>query len=244
VLTEPSPRLLIALATYNESDTLPELLTAIHHHAPTAEVLVIDDASPDGTGALADALARDRPWLHVLHRPGKLGLGTALLTAMQQAMTGGYDLLVTMDADGSHAPRYLPELLAGMDRRDVMIGSRYVRGGGVINWPASRQWLSWGVNTMVRVLMRLPARDCSGGYRCYRVARLRQARLERMLSHGYSFEEEVLYRCRQAGATIGETPIVFENRRRGASKVNRREMARSLAILLYLGVKAFFGLDS
>jgi dolichol-phosphate mannosyltransferase len=243
VLTEPSPRLLVALATYNERDTLPELLAAIHHHAPSAEVLVIDDGSPDGTGELADALARERPWLHVVHRPGKLGLGTALLTAMQRAMKDDYDLLVTMDADGSHAPRHLPGLLAGMARRDVMIGSRYVAGGGVINWPASRQWLSWGVNTLVRFLMRLPARDCSSGYRCYRVARLREAHLERILSHGYSFEEEVLYRCRKAGCRIGETPIVFENRRLGASKVNRREMARSLAVLLYLGTKAFFGLD-
>jgi dolichol-phosphate mannosyltransferase len=206
-------------------------------------VLVIDDASPDGTGKLADALARERPWLKVLHRPGKLGLGTALLMAMSEAMSNGYDLLVTMDADGSHAPRYLPALLAGMARRDVMIGSRYVAGGGVINWPVSRQWLSWGVNTLVRVLMRLPVRDCSGGYRCYRVAKLRQARLERILSHGYSFEEEVLYRCRKAGCTMGETPIVFENRRLGVSKVNRREMARSLGVLLYLGMKAFFGMD-
>ena len=237
-------RILIALATYNERDNLTELLAAVHRQAPAAEMLVIDDDSPDGTGGLADQLAQELPWLHVLHRPGKLGLGTALLTAMRHAMEHGYDLLVTMDADGSHSPRYLPALLAGMERNDVMIGSRYVAGGGTINWPASRQWMSWGVNTLVRVLMRLPARDCSGGYRCYRVSKLRQAKLERMLSHGYSFEEEVLYRCRRtARCRIGETPIVFENRRTGVSKVNGREMARSLAVLLYLGVKAFFGMD-
>jgi dolichol-phosphate mannosyltransferase len=237
------PRTLIALATYNERDNLEELLLAVRRHAPAAEVLVIDDNSPDGTGELADALAREHPWLHVLHRPGKLGLGTALLRAMHEAMADGHDLLVTMDADGSHSPRYLPALLEGMNRRDVMIGSRYVHGGGVIGWPASRQWTSWAVNTLVRVLMRLPSRDCSGGYRCYRVAKLRQARLDWILSQGYSFEEEVLYRCRQAGCTIGETPIVFENRRVGVSKVNPREMLRSLGVLLYLGTKAFFGLD-
>jgi dolichol-phosphate mannosyltransferase len=241
--SEP-PRILIALATYNERDNLEELLDGVRRYAPAVEVLVIDDSSPDGTGKWAAERAREQPWLHVLHRPGKLGLGTALLLAMQHAMAGDYDLLVTMDADGSHSPRYLPALLAGMARHDVMIGSRYVAGGGTINWPAGRLWTSWGVNTLVRVLMRLPARDCSGGYRCYRVAKLRRAGLDRMLSHGYSFEEEVLYRCRRtAGCRIGETPIVFENRRVGVSKVNGREMARSLAVLLYLGVKAFFGLD-
>ena len=243
-MTLPDPsRTLIALATYNERDNLEELLLAIHRHAPSAEVLVIDDHSPDGTGTLADALAHTHGWLRVMHRSGKLGLGSALLTAMQQAMANDHDLLVTMDADGSHSPRYLPKLLAGMRHRDVMIGSRYVPGGGVIGWPTSRKWISWGVNTMVRVLMRLPAKDCSGGFRCYRVAQLRRARLERMLSHGYSFEEEVLYRCWRAGGTIGETPIVFENRTIGTSKVNVREMVRSLTVLLYLGTKAFLGLD-
>jgi dolichol-phosphate mannosyltransferase len=237
------PRTLIALATYNERDNLEGLIAAIHRHAPAAEVLVIDDGSPDGTGALADALARERPWLLVHHRPGKLGLGTALLTAMRHALDAGYDQLVTMDADGSHSPRYLPDLLAGMARRDVMIGSRYVPGGGTIDWPASRQWMSWAVNAMVRFLMRLPARDCSGGYRCYRVETLRRARLERVLSRGYSFQQELLYRCRRAGGRIGETPIVFENRRAGASKVNPHEAVRSMAVLLYLGLKAFFGVD-
>jgi dolichol-phosphate mannosyltransferase len=236
------PRTLISLATYNERDNLEELLLAIRRHAPAADVLVIDDNSPDGTGKLADDLADRHPWLHVLHRPGKLGLGTALLAAMRYSMAANYDLVVTMDADGSHAPRYLPDLLAGMSKRDVMIGSRYVPGGGTINWPSSRQWMSWGVNTLVRVLMRLPARDCSGGYRCYRVEKLRKARLDRLLSHGYSFQEEVLYLCRRAGCRIGETPIVFENRRAGASKVNRHEAVRSMGVLVYLGVKAFFGM--
>lgn len=237
------PRTLICLATYNERDNLESLLAAVHQQAPLTDVLVIDDASPDGTGQLADEMASRFSWLRVLHRAGKLGLGTALLTGMRYAMDQGYDLLVTMDADGSHSPRYLPALLAGMARYDVMIGSRYVQGGGVIDFPRSRQWMSWGVNLLVRVLMRLPARDCSGGYRCYRVAKLKQARLERMLSHGYSFEEEVLYRCRRAGGRIGETPIVFENRRVGTSKLNTRETIRSVAILVYLGVHVFFGLD-
>jgi dolichol-phosphate mannosyltransferase len=231
------------LATYNERDNLEALLGEVQQSVPGAEVLVVDDGSPDGTGRLADELARRWPWLHVLHRAGKQGLGTALLAGMQYAMDQGYDLVLTMDADFSHHPRYLPALLAGMAKRDVMIGSRYVEGGGTINWPLSRQLISRAVNILVRVLMRLSPRDCSGGYRCYRVEILRRARLERMISHGYSFEEELLYRCRRAGARLGETAIVFENRRQGASKANPREMVRSLRTLVYLGAHSFFGLD-
>src|SRR5262249_50631192 len=150
---------------------------------------------------------------------------------------------LNMDADFSHHPRYLPALLAGMKRHDVMIGSRYVPGGGTDNWPLSRRLMSHGINYLVRFLMRLPARDCSGGYPCYPVARLREAALDRLLSHGYSFQQEVLYRCRKVGCSIGETPIVFENRRAGTSKVNPREAARSLAVIVWVGLKAFFGWD-
>jgi dolichol-phosphate mannosyltransferase len=156
-------------------------------------------------------------------------------------MDNGYDHFVNMDADFSHHPRYLPALLAGMKRHDVMIGSRYVKGGGTANWPWTRELISRSINVLVRVLMRLPARDCSGGYRAYRVTVLRKAGLGQLLSHGYSFQQEVLYRCRRAGARIGETPIVFENRRAGASKVNPREATRSLSILVWLGLHAFFG---
>jgi dolichol-phosphate mannosyltransferase len=233
----------VSLATYNERDNLAPLVQEIHQSLPSAEVLVIDDNSPDGTGRLADELAAANPQLHVLHRPGKLGLGTATLAAMRYAMDHRFDLLVNMDADFSHHPRYLPAVLAGMDRHDVMIGSRYVPGGGSANWPLSRRLISRSVNGLVRLLMRVPARDCSGAYRCYRVAKLRQARLDRVLSRGYSFQQEVLYRCRQAGCRIGETPIVFENRRAGVSKVNLGEAVRSLSVLCYLGVRAFFGYD-
>ena len=240
----PPPRVLVSLATYNERENLGPLLQEIHKELPAADVLVVDDNSPDGTGRLADELAASDPRLHVLHRPGKLGLGTAVLTAMRYAMEHGFDFLVNMDADFSHHPRYLPALLAGMRRHDVMIGSRYVRGGGTENWPRSRLLISQAVNLMVRLLLRVPARDCSGAYRCYRVAKLRQARLERMVSRGYSFQQEVLYRCRLAGCRIGETPILFENRRAGASKVNLKEAVRSISVLLRLGIPAFFGLDS
>ena len=148
-----------------------------------------------------------------------------------------------MDADFSHHPRYLPAILAGMQDRDVMIGSRYVPGGGSENWPLKRRLMSKGVGFLVRVLMRIPAKDTSGSYRCYRVAKLREAQLEKVISRGYSFQQEVLYRCRKAGCRIGETPILFENRRAGASKVNMKEAVRSLGVIVYVGMKATLGLD-
>jgi dolichol-phosphate mannosyltransferase len=240
-VSSATPRILVSLATYNEHESLSPLIRAIHAAVPSADVLVIDDNSPDGTGALADTLAAADRRIRVLHRPGKLGLGTAVLAAMRRAMDDGYDLLVNMDADFSHHPRYLPALLAGMRRNDVMIGSRYVPGGGTVNWPLRRRLTSWAVNTASRLLMRLPAHDTSGAYRCYRVSRLRQTDLAGIVSTGYSFQEEVLYRCRKAGCRMGETPIVFEDRRAGRSKVNCKEMVRSLGILLWLGMRATFG---
>jgi dolichol-phosphate mannosyltransferase len=239
-----NPRILICLATYNERANLAALVREIRAVVPWAGVLIIDDNSPDGTGQLADELAQADRHIHVLHRPGKLGLGTAILAAMRYAMDQGYDLLVNMDADFSHHPRYLPNLLAGMAEHDVMIGSRYIRGGGSVHWPWTRRLLSQAVNLLVRFSMRLPAHDTSGGYRCYRVAKLRQTDLEHLLSAGYSFQQEVLYRCRKAGCRLGETPILFENRRAGASKVNPREAVGSTAALLRLGVRALFGIDA
>jgi dolichol-phosphate mannosyltransferase len=237
------PRVLVSTATYNERDNLQPLLAEIAAALPAAEMLVIDDNSPDGTGKLADELALGDARIHVLHRAGKLGLGSAILAGMHYAIENGYDLFVNMDADFSHHPRYLPSLLAGMERNDVMIGSRYVPGGATENWPLTRRTVSMAINTLTRILMRLPARDTSGGYRCYRVAKLRQARLDRVMSRGYSFQQEVLYRCRLAGCRIGETPILFADRRAGVTKVNTREVARSIAVIFYVGLKAFFGKD-
>ncbi len=236
-------RVLVGTATYNERDNLRPLLTEIFKALPDTHVLVIDDNSPDGTGALADEVARSEPRLHVVHRPGKLGLGSAILTGMRYAIEHDYDFYISMDADFSHHPRYLPALVGGMVRNDVMIGSRYVRGGDTENWPLSRRAMSMAINTLTRILMRLPARDTSGGFRCYRVAKLRQARLDRVISRGYSFQQEMLYHCRKVGCRLGETPIIFADRRAGVTKVNTREVARSLAVILVVGMKAFFGQD-
>jgi dolichol-phosphate mannosyltransferase len=237
------PRILVSLATYNEHDNLAPLVHEVHSVLPDADILVIDDNSPDGTGRVADELAAVDPRIHVLHRPGKLGLGTATLAAVRFADESKYDLLINMDADFSHSPRYLPALLAGMNRHDVMIGSRYVPGGGALNWPLTRRVISRCVNTVVRLTLRIPAQDSSGAFRCYRVAKLREADLECFLSRGYSFQQELLYRCRKARCRIAETPIIFENRRAGASKVNSHEAARSIGVILLLGLSALFGRD-
>lgn len=234
------PKLLVSLATYNEAGNIAALVAEIHKYVPHAHVLVIDDNSPDGTGRIADRLAAADPRIHVLHRPGKLGLGTATLAAMRYAIDNGYDHLQNMDADFSHPPRFLPGILAGMATHDVMIGSRYVAGGGTENWPLSRKVISKSVNLMVRFLFRMPVKDASGAYRCYRVSKLKEAHLDRVRSRGYSFQQEVLFRCHKAGCKLGEYPILFENRRAGASKVNGKEALRSIAMLFYLGVRNFF----
>ncbi len=237
------PRLLVSLATYNEKDNLPRLIDEIHAVVPWADVLVIDDNSPDGTGRVADERAAADPRIKVLHRPGKLGLGTAILDGMRFAMQHDYELLLNMDADFSHHPRYLPAILAGMKDHDVMVGSRYIPGGGTANWPLTRRLMSWGVGSVVRFLLRVPARDTSGAYRCYRVSKLREIDLDAVISRGYSFQQEMLWRCHTVGCKIGETPIFFENRRAGKSKVNPYEAIRSMGVILWLGIGAFFGFN-
>jgi dolichol-phosphate mannosyltransferase len=148
-----------------------------------------------------------------------------------------------MDADFSHPPRYLPGILAGMSKYDVMIGSRYIAGGGTENWPLPRRIMSKSVNTLVRLLFRMPVKDASGAYRCYRVSKLRETRLDKVRSRGYSFQQEVLFRCYKAGCKLGEYPILFENRRAGSSKVNRKEAIRSMSMILYLGLRNVIGLE-
>jgi dolichol-phosphate mannosyltransferase len=237
-------RLLVSLATYNEAENIGPLIEEIRRYAPQADILVIDDNSPDGTAKRVEELAQSDPRIHLLRRPGKLGLGTAILTAMRYAIAEGYDLLLNLDADFSHPPRYIPGLLAGMARRDVMIGSRYVAGGGTAHWPWLRRWISRSVNWLVRFLLRTPASDASGAFRCYRVSLLRRVPLERIQSRGYSFQQEVLFRCHLAGARIGEYPILFENRRAGASKVNPREALRSISMIFYLGLRRWLGWET
>jgi dolichol-phosphate mannosyltransferase len=236
------PRLLVSLATYNESGNLRDLVAEIRKVAPHAAILIIDDNSPDGTGRIADALSATLPDVHVIHRPGKLGLGTATLEAVKFAVDHGFDLFLNLDADFSHPPRYIPALLDGMRDHDVMIGSRYVPGGAVDGeFNLKRKFMSTGINWYARLLLGLTTRDNSGSYRCYRVSKLAEIDLSRVRSRGYSFQEEILFWCRVAGCRMGETPIRFENRRAGVSKINKREAITALGVILQLGVDRALG---
>lgn len=235
--------LLISIATYNERENLAHLLNGIHQHVPHAQILVVDDNSPDGTGQLADDLAAQHNYLTVKHRTGKLGLGSAILAGMQHAIDNGYGRFVSMDADLSHDPKYLPALTTMSPLCDVKIGCRYMPGGGVVNWPLQRWVISRSVNVLTRVLMRIPARDASGGFRCYRTRILKKIDLNALWSKGYSFQEEMLFRCIHLGGKVEETPIVFTDRQVGASKANVKEMVRSLAVLLKLSAASLLTPD-
>lgn len=239
------PRTLVTVATYNELENLPALVDEILARVEV-DVLVIDDNSPDGTGRWCDERAKGDSRVHCLHRPGKLGLGTATIAGMRWAIEQGYDQVLNMDADFSHPPRYLPALLARMDPPggepvDVMIGSRYVPGGGVEGWPLKRHVMSRGINLAARWLLGLKSRDCSGAFRCYRTGLLARLDFDSVRSRGYSFQEEILWHLKRLGARFGETPIVFVDRQRGASKINMREAFSSLGVLLRLGARNWLG---
>ncbi len=233
---------LVTVATYNEMENLPRLVEEILRHVPSVDILVIDDNSPDGTGQWCDRQRAENPRLACLHRPGKLGLGTATVAGMKYALEHGYRFVLNMDADFSHPPKYLPALLAGMDPPggapvDVMIGSRYVPGGGVEGWPLRRQLMSRAVNFYARWVLGLRPKDCSGAFRCYRTAVLAKLDFNAIRSRGYSFQEEILWRLRRLGARLGETPIVFVDRRLGVSKIDSGEALAALRIIFSLGVR-------
>ncbi|MCC7083739.1 MAG: polyprenol monophosphomannose synthase [Pirellulales bacterium] len=243
--TKPTGRALVMTATYNEIDNLPLLVDEVFTVAPQVDFLVIDDNSPDGTGAWCDSRAAVDKRLQCLHRTGKLGLGTAIIAGMKYAIDHDYDYLLNVDADFSHHPRYIPAMLTmeppGVRPVDVMIGSRYVRGGGTVGWPLKRKLMSRAVNLYARWLLWLNPKDVSGGYRCYRVSKLKELDFDAIRSRGYSFQEEVLWMLRRRGATFAETPILFADRERGQSKINQKEARAAMRIILQLGLKNLIG---
>jgi dolichol-phosphate mannosyltransferase len=240
--SEGAARLLISLATFNEAGNLKPLIETIREIAPDSSILVIDDNSPDGTGRIADQLHETMASVNAIHRPTKLGLGTATLAAVRYAIDHQFDYLLNLDADFSHPPRFIPDLLRGMSDHDVMIGSRYVPGGGVEGgFNLKRKFMSSGINGYARLMLGLTSKDNSGAFRCYRVSKLAEIDLDQIRSRGYSFQEEILYWCMTVGCRIGETPILFENRRAGVSKINMREAVWALLIIFQLGVARLTG---
>jgi dolichol-phosphate mannosyltransferase len=215
-------RALVIVPTYNERENLPRLVPAILSRDSRLEILVVDDGSPDGTGALADEIAAGEPRVHVLHRAGKLGLGTAYLAGFAWGIERGYDCLFEMDADFSHDPRYLPVMLAKAKEADLVLGSRYVPGGGTVNWGLSRKLLSRGGSLYARTILGVAVRDLTGGFKCFRREVLEGIDLASVECSGYAFQIELTFRAVRRGFRVAEVPIVFVDRRVGHSKMSRR----------------------
>ncbi|MBO1754657.1 polyprenol monophosphomannose synthase [Allobranchiibius sp. CTAmp26] len=222
--------------TYNELESLPAILRRLREAVPDADVLVLDDASPDGTGELADRLAADDPHLQVMHRSAKEGLGAAYLAGFAWGLERDYDALVEIDADGSHPPSVLPRMIQAAAQADVVIGSRWVPGGSVRNWPRQREALSRGANLYTRLLLGMQVRDATAGYRVYRADALRRLRLEDVASAGYCFQIDLTWRAAQAGMRIVEIPITFVEREVGVSKMSGDIMRESLVNITSWGL--------
>ena len=223
------PRALVIVPTFNERDNLPILAQSLMD-LPDVSLMVVDDHSPDGTGDLADDFARRYPGrIDVLHRTERPGLGRSYVDGIRRALTQSVDVICQMDCDLSHDPKHLPDLIAATDRADIVIGSRYVPGGGVVNWPLRRRLLSRFANAYIRAVTRLAARDCTSGYRCWRRETIAALPLDRFTSDGYSFLVEMLYAASSAGARIAEVPITFVERRQGVSKLTSGVLLESAA---------------
>jgi dolichol-phosphate mannosyltransferase len=220
-------RVVVVMPTYNERENLEPMTGRVRSAVPAADLLVVDDNSPDGTGEIADKLAAADSHVHVLHRAGKAGLGAAYIAGFRWALDHGYGAVVEMDADGSHQPEELPALLAALDSADLVLGSRWVPGGRVVNWAKSRELLSRGGNTYARLLLGIRLKDATGGYRAYRAGTLRRLALDEISSQGYCFQIDLAFRTVQAGLNVVEVPITFVERAHGASKMSRSIVAEA-----------------
>lgn len=231
-------RVLVVIPTYNEADNVRRITGRVRSAVPEVEILIADDNSPDGTGEIADELAAADDHIHVLHRPGKQGLGAAYVAGFDWARERGYDAVVEMDADGSHAPEELPRLLDAARTSDVVIGSRYVPGGKLVNWPVHRLALSRGANMYVRLLLGMPVSDATGGYRVYRMSVLEKIDYATVTSQGYSFQVELSWRAHREGFRITEVPITFTERAHGASKMSPAIVREALWRVTVWGARA------
>jgi len=241
-------RVLVIVPTYNERDNIENTLARVRISAPDADVLVVDDGSPDGTGKIADALAQDDDHIHVLHRAEKAGLGGAYIAGFDWGLDAGYDVLVEMDADGSHAPEQLPRLLTALAHADLVLGSRWVPGGAVVNWPASRLILSRGGNLYTRMALGISLKDATGGYRAYRREVLEGIDYAAVASEGYCFQVDLAWRALRGGYRVVEVPITFVERERGESKMSNDIVREALVRVTQWGgrhraqqLKAAFG---
>jgi dolichol-phosphate mannosyltransferase len=240
-MTDPvadANRVIIVMPTYNERQNLEIMAGRIRESTPEAELLVVDDNSPDGTGDLADKLAEADSRVHVMHRTEKAGLGRAYIAGFTWALEQGYGVIVEMDADGSHRPEDLPKLLTALGAADAVIGSRYVPGGTVVNWPKSREFLSRGANIYNRIMLGVSIKDATGGFRAYKAATLRKLDLSGIESAGYCFQIDMTLRVLQTGLKLVEVPITFVERERGASKMSNAVIREAFIRVAQWGISA------
>ncbi|MBO9627040.1 MAG: polyprenol monophosphomannose synthase [Microbacterium sp.] len=236
-----SERAVVVLPTYNEIESLPEVVARLRATAPDVDILIVDDNSPDGTGDLADLLASRMPEVHVLHRTVKDGLGRAYIAGFVEALARGYDVVVQSDADGSHRPEDLPSLLRALSGADVVVGSRWIVGGAVGEWSTGRYLLSRAGSTYAGLMLRLPQKDITGGYRVFRAGALRALGFEEVRSAGYCFQIEMLDRAVQSGCRVVESPITFDDRLHGESKMSGRIVVEALLQVTRWGLQRRFG---
>ncbi len=234
-------RALVIVPTYNESRNLPRIVPEILAQDPRLEVLVVDDNSPDGTGALADDMAGRNPRIHVIHRAAKEGLGRAYLAGFSWALERPFEYVFEMDADFSHDPKFLPRFLDAIEHADLVIGSRYKTGVNVINWPMSRLLLSYFANVYARVVTGMPLSDATGGFKCFRRRVLEAVNLDRVRSNGYAFQIEMSFRAWKRGMRLAEIPIVFVDRVEGQSKMNKRIVREAVWMVWWLRLRAMVG---
>ncbi len=228
---------LVVIPTYNERENLPLMVARVLRNNPGVDILVVDDNSPDGTGAVASALASSHDRVHVLHRAGKEGLGAAYRAGFDWGLDAGFDRLVEMDADGSHRPEELPRLLAALDTADIVLGSRWTPGGAVENWPLRRRMLSRGGSLYARIALGLPVRDVTGGYRAFTADALRTIRYRSVTSQGYCFQIDMLWRAYKAGLRVSEVPITFVERVHGVSKMSSGIVREAIGRVTVWGLK-------
>ncbi len=231
----------VVIPTYNEQDNLRRLIEQVLQQDASLQVLVVDDNSPDGTGQLADELASSNNRINVLHRPDKMGLGSAYRDGFRRAMQLGADLLIEMDADFSHDPAILPVFLEKIKDHDLVIGSRYLNGISVVNWPLRRLMLSYGANWYTRLVTGLTIMDCTSGFKCFRRSLIELIDLDRVQSDGYSFQIEMHFRSAELGARITEVPIIFIDRRVGQSKMSKRIVREAVVMVWKLKLGSLFG---
>ena len=234
-------RALVVIPTYNERENLPQIVPLVLEQDPQLDILVVDDGSPDGTGTIADQIAAANPRVHVLHRTAKEGLGRAYLAGFRWALEREFRYVFEMDSDFSHDPAYLAKFLKAIEGADLVLGSRYVNGVRVINWPMSRLLLSWFANKYVRWITRLPLTDATGGFKCFRREVLAAIPLDRVASNGYSFQIEMSYRAWRKGFRLVEVPIVFTDRIEGHSKMNKRIVREAIWMVWWIRLQGLFG---